>query len=228
MWAWIFYRVFCSTGILRRCTEKLLCTGRAWTSDLHITIQILYQWATGSFQTVLSFKTTFSTWHLRSFPSRCCWHPCWCTHALASVSAVVSSIVAGFVALWMLQHDVHAVAFFPCSLWKSLPESSGSSGSRSSAFPNAGKVFWSPECDLLHPPMPENSGPQARYPSRDQIFMAWRNVKCLIPGTGRLFQHLWTQKVSFQGPEKFSDMGECKKDIWVAGKMSWYQQREGS
>jgi hypothetical protein len=29
--------------------------------------------------------------------------------------------------------------------------------------------------------------------------MAWRNVKCLIPGTGRLFGHLETQKVSFNG-----------------------------
>jgi hypothetical protein len=34
------------------------------------------------------------------------------------------------------------------------------------------------------------------------------------------------QNVSFEGPEGFSDMGECKKDLWVAGKMSWYQQRD--
>jgi hypothetical protein len=40
--------------------------------------------------------------------------------------------------------------------------------------------------------------------------MAWRNVKCIIPGTGRLFRHL--------GPEEFSGMGECKKELWVAGK----------
>jgi hypothetical protein len=33
------------------------------------------------------------------------------------------------------------------------------------------------------------------------------------------------QKVSFQGPKEFSDMGECEKDLWVAGKMSQYQQR---
>jgi hypothetical protein len=39
--------------------------------------------------------------------------------------------------------------------------------------------------------MPENAGPwsQARSPSRGQNFMAWRNVKYLIPGTGRLFRH---------------------------------------
>jgi hypothetical protein len=56
--------------------------------------------------------------------------------------------------------------------------------------------------------------------------MAWRNVKCLIPGTGRLFWHLGMQKISFQRPEEFSDMGECKKNLWVAGKMSWYQQQD--
>jgi hypothetical protein len=49
-------------------------------------------------------------------------------------------------------------------------------------------------------------------------FMAWRNVKCLITGNGRLFPHL--------GPTEFSDMVECEKDLWVAGKMSWYQQRD--
>jgi hypothetical protein len=32
------------------------------------------------------------------------------------------------------------------------------------------------------------------------------------------------QKVSFQGPKEFSDMGEGVKDLWVAGKMSRYQQ----
>ncbi len=47
-----------------------------------------------------------------------------------------------------------------------------------------------------------------------------------IPGTGRLFRHLGMQKVSFQGPEEFSDLGECKKDLWVVGKMSWSQQRD--
>jgi hypothetical protein len=45
------------------------------------------------------------------------------------------------------------------------------------------------------------------------------------PGTGRLFRN-WEFKVSFQGPEEFSDMGECEKDLWVAGKMSRYQQRD--
>jgi hypothetical protein len=51
--------------------------------------------------------------------------------------------------------------------------------------------------------------------------MAWKNVKCLIPGTGRLFRHLGMQKVFFQGLEELSDMGECEKDLWVARKISW-------
>ncbi len=71
---------------------------------------------------------------------------------------------------------------------------------------------------LLHSPVPENSGPwsQARSPSRSQTCVAWRNVKCL-------FQHLGMQKVSLQRPEEFYDMGECEKNLWVTGKMSWYQ-----
>jgi hypothetical protein len=32
------------------------------------------------------------------------------------------------------------------------------------------------------------------------------------------------KKLFFQGPEDFSDMGECEKDLWVAGNMSRYQQ----
>jgi hypothetical protein len=61
--------------------------------------------------------------------------------------------------------------------------------------------------------MPENSVPwsQARPSSRGQTFMAWRHVKYLIPGTGRLFRHLGMQKVSLQGPEDFSDMENVKK-----------------
>jgi hypothetical protein len=55
--------------------------------------------------------------------------------------------------------------------------------------------------------------------------MAWRHVKSLIAGTGRLFWHFGLQKVSLQGPEEFSYMGECEKDH-LAGKMSWYQQRD--
>ena len=57
-----------------------------------------------------------------------------------------------------------------------------------------------------------------------KCFSSIRNVKYLIPGTGRLFRHLEMQKVSFQGPKEFSDMGEGVKDLWVAGKMSRYQQ----
>jgi hypothetical protein len=66
------------------------------------------------------------------------------THALASVSAVVSSIVVGVVALCiMLQHDVLAVAFFPAP----MPEKSSG-------------LFRSLEADLLHSQMPEKvSGP---------------------------------------------------------------------
>ncbi len=73
----------------------------------------------------------------------------------------------------MLEHDVLAVAFFPRPCRKSLPDSSGP-GKETFAFPNAGKVFRSPECDLLHSPMPENSIPwsQARPPSRGQTFLA--------------------------------------------------------
>jgi hypothetical protein len=41
--------------------------------------------------------------------------------------------------------------------------------------------------------------------------MAWRSIKCLIPGTGRLFRHLGMQKVSFQRPEKFLAMGNVNK-----------------
>ncbi len=77
--------------------------------------------------------------------------------------------------------------------------------------------------------MLENFGPwsQARSPSRGRTWIAWRNVKCIIPGTGRLFQHLGMQKVSFQGTEEFPDMGECDKNLWVVEKMSRYQQRDG-
>ncbi len=52
------------------------------------------------------------------------------------------------------------------------------------SFPDPGRY-------RLHSPIPENSGPwsQARSPSRGQTFTAWRNVKCLIPGTGRVFRH---------------------------------------
>jgi hypothetical protein len=56
--------------------------------------------------------------------------------------------------------------------------------------------------------------------------MAGRNVKSLIPGTGRLFRHLGLQKVSFEGPEEFSDMGECEKDLWVAGRITRHQQQD--
>ncbi len=116
--------------------------------------------------------------------------------------------------------------FFPCPCRKCLLDSSGPwkqifciprcrkripvPGMRPFTFPHARK-FWSLE-------------PGCRSPSRGQNFMAWRNVKCLISGTGRLFRHLGMQKVTFQVPEEFSGIGECKQELWVAGKMSWYQQ----
>jgi hypothetical protein len=42
----------------------------------------------------------------------------------------------------------------------------------------------------------------------------------------KTFRHLGMQKVSFQGPEEFSDLEEWKKDLWVAEKMSRHQQRD--
>ncbi len=46
--------------------------------------------------------------------------------------------------------------------------------------------------------------------SRDRkTFPAYGNAKVLLPGTWRVFWH-----------------GGCEKDLWVAGKMSWYQQRD--
>ncbi len=101
--------------------------------------------------------------------------------------------------------------------------------------------------DLLHPQMPGKSSgpwnatfyiPQCRKilvpwshgpglpPGARLLWHTWRHVKCLNLGTGRLLWRLGMQKVSLQGAEEFSDIGECEKDLWVAGKMSWYQQRD--
>jgi hypothetical protein len=70
-------------------------------------------------------------------------------------------------------------------------------GRRPFAFPNAGKVFRSPECDLLHSPMLENSGPwsQARS-SSSGVILLW---------------HGGMLNVSFWGPEEFSGIWECKR-----------------
>jgi hypothetical protein len=82
----------------------------------------------------------------------------------------------------MLQHDVLAVTFFPAA----MPDKSSG-------------LFKSLEADLLQSQMPDKSSsprnatfyipPGARpgVPPGGQTFMAWRNVKCLIPGTRRLF-----------------------------------------
>jgi hypothetical protein len=76
-------------------------------------------------------------------------------------------------------------------------------------------------------PMPgKSSGPWNETFDMPPNFPALENVKCHILSTGRLFRHLGMQILSFQGPEEFSDMGECEKDLLVAGKMSWYQQRD--
>jgi hypothetical protein len=97
------------------------------------------------------------------------------------------------VALWILQHNVLAVAFFPAP----MPEKSWGhyrSLKGTLAFPNAGKVFRSPEYDLLHSPMPENSGllSQARLLVVRNInvlnFLAFGDAKGLLPGT-RVFWH---------------------------------------
>ncbi len=59
---------------------------------------------------------------------------------------------------------------------------------------HAHEVYWTLEGDLLHTPMPENYGlwSQARSSSSGQtfIYIAWRNLKCLIRGTRRLIRHL--------------------------------------
>jgi hypothetical protein len=104
--------------------------------------------------------------------------------------------------------------FFPRPCQKSLLDSSGPWK----------QTFCIPKCQkslpviLLHSPVLENSGPcsQARSPSCKMSHSRDRHT----------FLALGMQKVSFQGPEEFSDMGECEKDLWVAGKMSWYQQRD--
>ncbi len=112
------------------------------------------------------------------------------THALACASEVVGSSVAGVFALWMLQHDVLAVTFFPSPCRKSLPDSSGPwkeafyiPQCREILVPGAGKVslqrpdfYGMEECKMSH--------------SRDRkTFQAFGNAKVLLPGTRRIFGH---------------------------------------
>jgi hypothetical protein len=68
-------------------------------------------------------------------------------------------------------------------------------GMRPFKFPHAGKF-----CSL------EPGQGSLQRPT----FMAWRNVKCLIPWTGRLFRHLGMRKVFFQGPVSFPTWGNEK------------------
>jgi hypothetical protein len=106
----------------------------------------------------------------------------------------------------MLQHDVLAVVFFPRAhagkVFRTLPIP----GSRPFAFPKAGKIFGSPECDLLHSPMPENAwslepgqvslqepdfyGMEeckiSHYRDRKTV-LAFVNAKGLLTGTQRVF-----------------------------------------
>ncbi len=70
-------------------------------------------------------------------------------------------------------------------------------GRKPFAFPNAGK-FWSLELGKVSLQRPDFYGMEEckMSHSRDR---------------GRLFRHLGMQKVSFQGPEKFSAMGNVNK-----------------
>jgi hypothetical protein len=78
-------------------------------------------------------------------------------------------------------------------------------------FPHARK-FWS-----LAPGQVSLQGPG--FYGMDECKMSHSRDRKTFPAFG-------VQKVFFQGPEEFSDMRECKTDLWVAGKMSWYQQRD--
>jgi hypothetical protein len=157
-----------------------------------------------------------------------------CIHAVVASSAVVRPTVTCvydpfsckcFCCRWLFCCwrccMMNIAAGSPCCCFFPAPIPEKSSG-----------LFGFLEGDLLHSQMPGKfSGPQSgtfyipgarpcRSSSRGQTFMAWRHVKCLIPGTGRLFWHLEMQKIFLQGSEEFSDMGECEKDLWVEGKMS--------
>jgi hypothetical protein len=90
-------------------------------------------------------------------------------------------------------------------------------GRRLLAFPNAGK-FWSLELGKVSLQRPD--------------FYGMESVKCLIPGTGRLFRHMGMQKVSFQGPEEFSAMRNVNKiygwreifpgiSSWIVNPWQW-------
>jgi hypothetical protein len=84
-------------------TEIQMCRGRARTSILQITKQILYQCATVSFIQISKFKTIFSTWRPRSFFTfSLLLAP---MHADEGVSSVVGPPVIGVHDL-ALVHDV--------------------------------------------------------------------------------------------------------------------------
>ncbi len=107
-------------------------------------------------------------------------------HALASVSPVVGSSLAGVVSLWMLQHNVLAVAFFPAP----MPEKSS-------------RLFRSQEGGLLHSQMQEkSSGPQC-----------WKilvpGARPVLPPWARLLWHGGMYNV--WELEDFSGIWECKR-----------------
>jgi hypothetical protein len=95
----------------------------------------------------------------------------------------------------MLQHDVLDVAFFPAP----MPEKSS-------------RFFGSLEGDLLHSPMPEilfHGARQGLPPGPD--FYGMEECKMSHSRDRKTFRHLGMQKVSFQGPEEFSAMGNMNK-----------------
>ncbi len=71
-------------------------------------------------------------------------------------------------------------------------------------WPLVGPLAW------LQGPAFSGMGECKRLHSRDRKpFPAFGIAKYLLPGTWRGFCH-----------------GECKKDLWMAGKIFWYQQRD--
>ncbi len=97
--------------------------------------------------------------------------------------------------------------FFPRRCRKSLPVP----GIRSFTFPHAWK-FWSlepGEVSLQGPDFYGREESKMSYSRDRKTFPAYGNAKGLLPGTRRVFWH-----------------GGCERDLWLAGKMSWYQQRD--
>jgi hypothetical protein len=108
----------------------------------------------------------------------------------------------------MMQHDVLAVVFFPSPCRKSLPDSSGP-WREAFCIPQCREIIVPGDRQGL-PPGPDFNGMEECKMSYSRVrktFPAYGNAKSLLPGTRRIFCH-----------------GECEEDLWVAGKISWYQQ----